>query len=92
MNKENNKNGKLYLPDISIVTQTFKGAKKKNEALLERCWCCKPKYRANIIYRLIFVLFIHCFYHCSCRNDQFTVLIFKFGTDVVTDPGLLKSG
>ena len=38
-------------------------------------------------------LIIFCRYfshHSSCRKDQFTVLILKFGTQDFTDPGLLK--
>ena len=53
--------------------------------------CCKPKYRANIIHHFIFVFFLYFFYHSSCRKkDQFPVSSFKFGTQVFTDPGLLK--
>ena len=33
----------------------------------------KPKYRANLIYHFIFVLFLCFFYHSSCRKDQFNV-------------------
>ena len=36
-------------------------------------FCCKPKYRANIIYHFIFVLFLYFFYRSPCRKDQFTV-------------------
>ena len=49
--------------------------------------CCKPNYRANIIHHFIFVFFLYFFHHSSCRKDQFTVLIFKFGTQDFTDPG-----
>ena len=41
--------------------------------------CRKPKYGANIIHHFI-----------SCREDQFTVLSVKFGTQYFTDPGVLK--
>ena len=44
------------------------------------------KYNSHFIS----VLFICFFYHSSCRNDQFTILILKFGTQDFTDPGLLK--
>ena len=50
--------------------------------------CCKPKYRADIIYHFIFNFFLYFFYHSSCRKDQFTVLSLKFGTQDFTDPGL----
>ena len=30
------------------------------------------------------------FHHSSCRKNQFTVLILKFGTQDFTDAGLLK--
>ena len=50
--------------------------------------CCKPKYRANIIHYFISVFFLYFFHHSSCRKDQFTVLISKFGTQDLTDPGL----
>ena len=38
------------------------------------------KYRANIIHHFIFVFFLYFSYHSSCRKDQFTALILKFGT------------
>ena len=47
--------------------------------------CYKPKYRANIIHYFIFVFFLYFFHHCSCRKDQFTVLILKFGTQHFTE-------
>ena len=52
--------------------------------------CCKPKYRANIINNLIFVFFLYFLHYSSCRKDQFTVLILKFGTQDFTNPGLQK--
>ena len=52
--------------------------------------CCKPKYRANIIHYFISVFFLNVFHHSSCRKDQFTILVLKFGTQDLTDPGLLK--
>ena len=39
-----------------------------------------PKYRANIIHHFISVFFLYFSYHSSCRKDQFTALILKFGT------------
>ena len=46
------------------------------------------KYNSPLYFLVFFVLF---FYHSSCREDQFTVLSLKFGTqDCFTDPGLLK--
>ena len=52
--------------------------------------CCKPKYRANIINNFIFVFFVYFLHYSSCRKDQFTVLILKFGTQDFTNPGLQK--
>ena len=52
--------------------------------------CCKPKYRVNIFHHFIFVFFLYFSYHSSCRKDQFTVVILKFGTQDFTDPGLLN--
>ena len=48
--------------------------------------------RKNIIHHttlFLFSFFIF-FYHSSCPKDQFTVLIFKFGTQDFTDKGLLN--
>ena len=43
--------------------------------------CRKPKYGVSFfIYSITF----------SCREDQFTVLSLKFGTQYFTDPGVLK--
>jgi len=53
--------------------------------------CCKLKYPANIIHYFNFVFFLYFFHHSSCRKDQFTVLMLKFGTQDFTDPGLLQS-
>ena len=52
--------------------------------------CCKPKYRANIFHHFIFVFFLYFSHHSSCRKDQFTVVILKFGTQDFTDPDLLN--
>ena len=47
------------------------------------------KYRANIIHHFIFVFFLYFSYHSSCRKDQFTALILKFGTTNETVLGML---
>ena len=57
-----------------------------------KVFCCKPKYRANIIHHFIFVFFLYFSKHSSCRKDQFTVLILKFVIEDSTNPGLLMSG
>ena len=44
----------------------------------------------HFIFIFICVFFIYFFYHSSCRKEQFTDLILKFGTQDFTDPGLLK--
>ena len=46
----------------------------------------------KVVSYIIFVFFPYFFHHTSCRKDQFTVLILKFGTQDFTDftdPGLL---
>ena len=43
-----------------------------------------------IINPFVFVFFLF-FYHSSCRKDQFTVLILKFGIKVMVDLKSLKS-
>lgn len=48
-----------------------------NKAPVEGLWC-KPKCRVNTIHHFFF-------YHFSCRKDQFTVLILKFGIEDFTD-------
>ena len=54
------------------------------------CVANQIPYRANIIRHFIFVFFLYFFYHSSCRKDQFTVFISKFGTQDFTDPSLLN--
>ena len=44
----------------------------------------------HFIFIFICVFFICFFYHSSCRKEQFTDLILKFGTQDFTNPGLLK--
>ena len=44
----------------------------------------------HFIFIFICVFFIYFFYHSSCRKEQFTDLILKFGTQDFTNPGLLK--
>ena len=48
------------------------------------------KYRANIIHHFIFVFCLYFSYHSSCRKDQFTALILKFGTTNETVLGMLS--
>lgn len=43
-----------------------------------------------IYHHFIFVLFLYFSNHSSCHTDQFTVSSLKFGTQDITDPGLLK--
>ena len=46
----------------------------------------------KVVSYIIFVFFPYFFYHTSCRKDQFTVLILKFGNQDFadfTDPGVL---
>ena len=46
--------------------------------------CCKPKYRANMIYHFICVLFPYFFHHSSYRKDQFIVLILNLVLKMIT--------
>ena len=65
---------RVYPPRNSWSTSTHGG------------WCCRSKYRANVINPLFYFFFFnHFFYHPSCSKDQFIVFTIFF-----TDPGLLK--
>ena len=77
------KDGAAMLPEASV-----KMAIGLPNVLFAEYFTFAELYRANIIHHFIFVLFF--FYHSSCRKDQFTILILKFGTEDVTDPALLK--
>ena len=48
--------------------------------------------RANIIHHFISVFSLHFFYHSSCRRDQLTVLIFKFGLTILLIQVYLRLG